>query len=166
MRSNAMRCCFRAVRGLRVAVRDSIAPGAAGAVSTGVDAAAGRPLPVGQSATAHTSTTSHLVCFACIRRLALQHSPQLLQSPSKVCVQSGASPHPSHMLQVTTAPPTRQAAIDSNAPDIRWQRSGRVTRGRGAGYSTVTPGLPSDRAPDDAVDAGLVDTTLSRSASC
>jgi hypothetical protein len=51
-------------------------------------------------------------------------------------------------------------------PDVRWQRSGCVTRGRGAGYSTVTPGVPSDRAPDDAVDAGLVDTTLSRGASC
>ena len=33
-----------------------------------------------------------------------------------------------------------------------------------AGYSTVVPGQVSDRAPDDASDAGLIDTTLSQSA--
>ena len=57
----------------------------------------------------------------------------------------------------------RQTATSTAGLDVRWQHTESVTLvGRGVGYSTVTPGQPSNRAPDDASDAGLVDTTLSR----
>ena len=51
--------------------------------------------------------------------------------------------------------------------DVRWEHStaevGSLVA-RVAGFSTVVPGQISDRAPDDAADAGLIDTTLSEGA--
>ena len=93
--------------------------------------------------------------------LSDRNPPQTHTFPQQVCTAVNGSGH-------SPAPGSRDT-------DVRWQHSValggiavlRATGSRtvrGAGYSTVVPGQVSDRAPDDASDAGLIDTTLSQSA--
>ncbi len=152
MHRRGLALCIRASGRLELAAQRCSE--SAAAASAGVHTAVAQPSPVRHST------------------FALWHAPLTCHAWSGQRVTSRPTEAPLAIVQVFADAHTL-AATCSAGPDVRWERSAivagsAVARSAGystAGYSTVVPGQVSDRAPDDASDAGLIDTTLSHGAS-